>query len=124
MPASNNNQDGIKQLFWLLFTGLILVAIVNVIFFVMPLLPNWKASFYPARTMTISAEGKTTAGPDLAEVSFSVVTQGQSPDALAANNSDKMNAVLQFVKSQGIANADITTTGYSLNPNYQYDRNT
>ena len=34
-----------------------------------------------------------------------------------------MNAVMQFVSSQGIASSDIATTGYDLEPNYQYDRN-
>ncbi len=123
MPA-NNNTEGIKSLFWMLFTLLIAVAIVNVIFFVMPFLSNWSASFYPSRTMTVSAEGKTTAGPDLAEVSFSVVSQGQNPDTLATNNNNKMNAVLQFVASQGIADADVKTTNYNLSPNYQYDKTT
>lgn len=124
MPASNNNSEGIKTLFWMLFTLLIAVAIVNVVFFVMPLLSRWAGSFYPARSMTVSAEGKTTAGPDLAEVSLSVVSQGQNPDTLAANNNSKMNAVLQFVAAQGIADADVKTTNYNLSPDYQYDKNT
>ncbi len=57
----------------------------------------------PSRTMTVCGEGKTTAAPDLAEISFSVVTQGQNPSTLSDNNNQKMSAVLQFVKSQGIA---------------------
>ena len=35
-----------------------------------------------------------------------------------------MNAVLQFVSSQGIASSDIATTAYDLEPNYQYDKTT
>ena len=123
MPASNNpNPEGIKMIFWMLLSVLIAVAAINVVFFVMPLLSRWSDSIYPARTMAISAEGKTTAGPDLADISFSVVTQGQDPQALSSNNNQKMNAVLQFVKSQGIADADIKTTSYDLSPNYEYDK--
>ncbi len=123
MPTSNNNFENIKTIFWALFTLLVAVAIINVVFFVMPLLSKWANSFYPSRTIIISAEGKTTAGPDLADISFSVVSQGGNPDTLASNNNDKMNAVLQFVKSQGIADADVKTTNYNLAPNYEYDKN-
>jgi uncharacterized protein YggE len=60
--------------------------------------------------------------PDLAEISFSVVTQGKNPETLSATNTDKMNAVLEFIKSQGIADADAKTTDYNLSPNYQWDK--
>lgn len=117
------NKDNAKLWFWVLFDVLVAVAIVNVVFFVMPLLARWGSSFAPARTITVSAEGKTTATPDLAELSFSVVSQGKNPANLDASNNDKMNAVIQFVASQGIATSDIATTAYDLSPNYQYDTN-
>jgi hypothetical protein len=63
----------------------------------------------------------TTATPDLAEITFSVVSQGQNPQTLEANNTNKMNAVLQFVASQNIATSDIATTGYDLEPTYNYN---
>lgn len=100
------------------------VAVIAVLFFVIPMVQKIGDSAYPARTITVSAEGKTTAAPDLAEISFSVVTQGQNPSALSDNNNQKMSAVLQFVGSQGIATSDIATTNYDLEPNYQWDKNT
>ncbi len=116
--------DNAKKWFWIVFDIFIAVAVINVVFFVMPMLQKIGDSFYPSRTITVTVEGKTTAGPDLAEVSFSVVTQGQNPATLSDNNNQKMNAVLQFVKSQNIADADITTTNYDLSPNYEWDKNT
>lgn len=116
--------DDAKKWFWILLDVFIAVVVLNVVFFVMPTLGKLGGSFYPVRTITVSAEGKTTAAPDLAEISFSVMTQGANPSALSDNNNLKMGAVLQFVKSQGIADADITTTGYDLEPNYQWDKNT
>ena len=59
----------------------------------------------------------------LAEISFSVVTQGANPSDLSTNNNAKMAAVLQFVSSEGIASSDIATTNYDLEPTYQYDSN-
>lgn len=104
---------------------LALVGIVFVIFLFVAMGPlsAWQASFTPARVITVSATGKTTATPDEADVNFSVVTQGTDPATLSNNNNTKMNAVMQFVSSQGIASSDIATTGYDLEPNYQYDRN-
>ncbi len=117
------NKDSVKIWFWVLFDVFISVAIVNVVFFVMPALAQWKDSFTPARTITVTAEGKTTATPDLAELSFSVVSQGKNPADLDVSNNDKMDAVIAFVKGQGIASSDIATTAYDLSPNYQYDAN-
>ena len=75
---------------------------------------NWGSSLMPARTLTVSAQGKTTATPDLAEISFSVVSQGKDPNALNADNNQKMSAVINFVKSLDVASSDIATTNYDL----------
>lgn len=110
-----------KLWFWVLLDLLVGAAVINLLFFVMPLLGNLRASFTPARTLTVTAQGMTIATPDLAEISFSVVTQGTNPANLSNNNNAKMNAVMQFVSSQNIASSDIATTGYDLEPNYQFD---
>jgi len=108
----------------MLLNGLIAVAIINVIFFVMPTLHNLGNSFVNTHTITVSAQGKTTVTPDLAEVSFSVVSQGADPKALSTDNNKKITSVMQFVNSQNIATSDIKTTAYDLQPNYQYNRET
>ena len=113
--------NNIKTWFWGLFALLLAVLVVNVVFFVMPMLANLSASFTPSRTMTVSAQGKTTATPDLAEISFSVVSQGKNPTDLTTNDNQKSAAIAQFLAGQNIATSDIATTNYSLSPNYQYD---
>lgn len=115
--------DKSKQYFW---DVLALLGIVFIIFLciAMSVLLGWKDSFTPARTVTISAQGMTTATPDMAEIDFSVVTQGSSPQALSDDNNTKMGAVMQFISSQGIASSDIATTGYNLQPNYQWNKDT
>lgn len=79
---------------------------------------RWGSSLAPARELTVAAEGKTTATPDLAEVSFSVISQGGNPNALNSDNNQEMSAVVNFVESLGIASSDIATTEYNLSPNY------
>ena len=107
-----------------MFDVLVGVAAIVLLLGVWPMLSRMSGSYAPAHTIMVSAQGKTTATPDLAEVSFSVVTQGKSPADLSNTNNDKMTAVMKFVKSQGIADEDAKTTAYDLQPNYQYDRNT
>ena len=54
------------------------------------------------RSITVSAEGRSTVAPDLARLSFAVISEGEDPEKLQSENSQKMNASVEFVKSQGI----------------------
>lgn len=81
-------------------------------------------SLFPARTFSVSAEGKVTVSPDIAKISFSVVSEGANPKTIAEENNKKMNLAIDFVKSQGIDEKDIKTTQYNLSPRYEYDEKT
>ena len=81
-------------------------------------------SLYTARTISVSAEGKADVSPDMAILSFSVVSEGATPDAVSADNVGKMNAAIDFVKGKGIGEKDIKTTGYALSLKYEYDEKT
>ncbi|MBI2623622.1 MAG: SIMPL domain-containing protein [Candidatus Liptonbacteria bacterium] len=111
-----------KLYFWILLDVLLVVWVVGAVVFAMPAVGKWGRSFAPVRTIAVSAEGKTLAAPDIAELSFSVVSQGKNPDELSESNNQKMNAVAKFVKGEGIAEEDMKTTAYSLAPDYRYDR--
>lgn len=112
-----------KLWFWIFMDAFIVVLIVAVWAVAMPSFVHYTNSLAPARTITVSAEGKTTVTPDLAELSFSVVTQGNDPQTLSTKNNTQMNSVMQFLAAQKIATSDIQTTSYDLQPNYQYDKN-
>lgn len=113
-----------KFWFWVLLDALLAALVLTVLGVGLPAVVQWAASVPPARTITVSAQGMTTATPDLAEVTFSVVSTGQNPQTLETNNTNTMNAALQFLGSQNIATSDITTTGYDLEPSYNYDNTT
>ncbi len=73
------------------------------------------------RSFATTGEGKVTAIPDVAEFTFSIITQGGKDLAsLQKTNTDKLNAAIDFVKSQGVDSKDITTQNYSVDPRYQY----
>lgn len=115
--------DTLKKYFWVLL-NLALVALVILMVAAMPGVARYGEDMYPTRVISANAEGKATVTPDLAEISFSVVSRGQNPETLAAANTEKMNAVIASVKSQGIEDKDVKTTGYHLSPDYRYDEQT
>src|SRR5882762_11859348 len=79
----------------------------------------------PIRTtkVTVAGEAMTKVEPDTAVVSLSVITQ--SPQALTAQqeNARKSDAVSNAVKAIAGANAEIKTSDYTLQPQYDYRNN-
>ena len=72
------------------------------------------------RSFTVSGQGKASATPDVAEFTFQVVTQGGTDIASTqSKNTDSMNSAIAFVKSAGVADKDITTEDYSIDPRYE-----
>ncbi len=114
--------DRAKNVFWILLDVLIFILIFGGLVGVNAL-KRLGDSTVSARTVTVSAEGKTTAAPDLATISFSVLSQGVDPTSVSNDNNKKMSAVTQFVAAKGVESKDMQTTAYDLQPNYQYDKN-
>ncbi|MDO8474502.1 MAG: SIMPL domain-containing protein [bacterium] len=72
-------------------------------------------------SFSTSAEGKMIAIPDIAQFSFSVITQGGvNLQNTQSENTNKANAAISFVKSKSVNAKDITTQGYNVEPRYQY----
>lgn len=71
-------------------------------------------------TINISGEGKVFAKPDIGQVSLSVVESAKTVDAAQSAATKAMNDVVKFLQSSGVAEKDIKTTEYSINPLYDY----
>jgi len=69
--------------------------------------------------ITVTGEGKVDAAPDMATVTLGVTTEGATPAEAMAANSTQLASVLERLKAAGTADADVQTTGLSLNPNWQ-----
>ncbi|MEK7579220.1 MAG: SIMPL domain-containing protein [Patescibacteria group bacterium] len=79
---------------------------------------------YPsANVITVSGEGEVFAVPDIAEFSFSVVSEATTVKEAQDEAATKMNAIIAFLKESDIEEKDIRTTSYSANPRYEYDNN-
>jgi Uncharacterized conserved protein len=85
-----------------------------------------KASKYVGRdaaaqsTISVSGNGEVYKDPNLAVMNFSVVSFAKTVDAAMADNTKKMNAIIDAAKSFGVAENDLQTTGFNVAPRYDY----
>ncbi len=109
-----------KEWFWSLIDLFLAILIITGLFSIKAI-NRYEDSLAATRTISIGAEGKITAVPDIAVVSFSEVTEGKDPEKIADENNKKINAAIDLVKEEGIDAKDIKTTAYNLYPLYEYD---
>jgi uncharacterized protein len=77
---------------------------------------------YPssASSVTLDGEGRVSATPDVALAELSILTEGDTSKAAQDENSKKSKSLTDYLKSQGIDEKDIKTTGYNIYPQYYY----
>jgi hypothetical protein len=113
------NQEHKKSFFW----GVIGLSVLMVALSAWNYASSYADSIQPSsfRSFAVSGEGKVTAVPDIAQISFSVLTEGNKDlGALQSQNTEKMNKVIAFLKGQGVEEKDIKTEQYNISPRYQY----
>jgi len=70
-------------------------------------------------TITVNGTGKATATPDIAHISFTVQEEAATVAAAQDAATKRTNDALAAVKKLGIADADVKTDGYNVNPQYE-----
>ena len=68
--------------------------------------------------LTVQGQGSANSEPDVAVFSAGVSTQAETAAAALAENSRKMQGVIDSLKRSGIADRDIQTSNLSINPVY------
>lgn len=68
-----------------------------------------------------SAVGEVKGAPDRATILFTVETRGATAAAASAENATRTTAVLAALRAAGLAEADVGTVGYTIDPNMEYD---
>lgn len=82
---------------------------------------SYSQSVVPTRSFSVQGEGKIVAVPDVAQLSFGVLTEGGVNLAvLQRENTEKVNRVAGFLKENGVDEKDIKTQFYNISPRYQY----
>ena len=70
--------------------------------------------------ISFSGEGEVFAVADVATFSFSVVEEAKTSSEALSKSAEKMNSVIDYLKEQNIAEKDIKTINYSVNPRYEW----
>ncbi|MCK4454221.1 SIMPL domain-containing protein [Candidatus Parcubacteria bacterium] len=73
-------------------------------------------------TITVFDKGEVYAKPDLALSVFSVVTEAKTVNEAMAENTEKMNAIINFMKSEGVEEKDLKTISFNIYPRYEWHR--
>ncbi len=71
-------------------------------------------------SISVNGKGEAITIPDVATFSFTVNETAKTVVDAQTKATDKTNAALKAVKDAGIAEKDIKTTAYSINPHYDY----
>jgi hypothetical protein len=81
--------------------------------------PLMAATPEPA-TVTVSADARVTAAPDLATIGAGVVTQAPDAATALAQNAERMERVVAALRKAGVAERDLRTSQLSVQPQYRY----
>jgi uncharacterized protein len=73
--------------------------------------------------ISVSGMGEVTGTPDTVEVGLGVSVLGETVDLAATTAAEKAQALIDALTSNGVAEEDITTTDYSIYPEYDYSSN-
>ncbi|MDB5264925.1 MAG: hypothetical protein JWN64_496 [Parcubacteria group bacterium] len=89
------------------------------------LVSAWKTAFsrspnQPFNTITVEGTGDAVAIPDLAKITFTVTESAANVADAQKATTDKTDAALAALESQGVKKEDTKTTNYNVSPKYQY----
>lgn len=72
------------------------------------------------RTITLQAEGKVTATPDIAVTTMGMTADGETVAEAQEKNTKVMNTLIERLKDLGVDEKDLQTTNYNIYPQYNY----
>lgn len=101
---------------------IVLIAVLLAFGYAGVRLTNAYSSSASKATFTVSGEGKEIGVPNIAKFSLTIITENNSTNLpqQQKENSEKVNKVVEFVKSLGIEDKDIKTDNYYVTPRYTY----
>lgn len=105
--------------FW---TGFLLVIIAGGFYITGKYIETVYPDTHRPVSITVQGEGKITSASDIATLNFGVQTGRQETSQEAMQIlTERMDAVIRAVKSQGVTEKDIRTDSLSLTPAYNWD---
>lgn len=77
-----------------------------------------QAAETPARQISVTGTGAAAAKPDIATVTAGVTSEAETAAQALSQNSAAMRAVLDALKQLGLADRDVQTSNFSIQPQY------
>lgn len=112
------NSKGQLSIIIFIFLGLFLYTkLVGPIPFSVNSIQTTKANLF-----NVSGQGKVTGIPDTAQLSLGVTKTASTVADAQEQTNTAANKIIADLKKLGIAEKDIKTTNYSVNPNYDFSR--
>ena len=78
----------------------------------------------PPRSISLAGHGEVQMAPDLALVSIGTIDQGPTAAEALAANGKSMAAIMAALKEAGIADKDMQTANFLVQPRYDYGNST
>lgn len=73
-------------------------------------------------TISVTGEGEAVAVPDIGEFTFAVTAEAETAEEAQSESAAAMNEIIAYLTDAGVADADVRTTNYQLNPQYRYEQ--
>jgi len=71
-------------------------------------------------TISVSGESERFVAPDTASLSFSMTRKSNNLSEATDSVNERISELIKSLKSDGVKESDIKTTGYNVNPQYAY----
>lgn len=94
--------------------------VILMLLFAAPLMAQESSS---RSTVSVTGEGIVKVQPDEVVIKSRIEHEGESAAAVKAENDKVVNAIIKYLKSQGVADKDIETDYLNLNKRYIYNNN-
>lgn len=101
---------------------LVFLGIVTIFFVAKTIkeVKGFRDSDMPQTTISLSGYGEVVSIPDTASFTYSVAETAATVAEAQTKSTAKTNAILAYLKEQGIEDKDVKTQNYSVNPKYEY----
>lgn len=97
-----------------------LLKVLPVLLFLAPSVPALAADDMAHAKLDIQGVGKVDAAPDMAFITSGVTTQAETARGALDANTEAMNELISVLKAANIADRDIQTSNFSVQPQYVY----
>ena len=107
-------------------TALLVVVVLLAVFLAVKTFGELKGLRYigaglpPSNTITISGYGESFGVADVAEFTFTVSSERSTVAAAQEDATTRINTLTSYLDEQGVEEADIKTTDYSVYPQYDW----